>query len=243
MNEISSVKKAVKPQETLFVVDSMTGQDAVNTAKAFNDRIDFDGTVLTKLDGDARGGAALSIRYIVEKPIKFVSTGEKLDALDVFHPDRMAQRILGMGDVVSLVEKAQEQFDEEQAAKIQKKISKNQLTFNDFLDQLKQIKKMGDMKELLSMVPGLGKKIKDIDIDENSFNKIEAMISSMTPVERENPGVLDGNRRKRIAYGSGNSIQDVNQFIKQFEEMQKMMRNMQKYSAMGKSIKGLPFMK
>ena len=241
MTEIASLKNALKPSETLFVVDAMTGQDAVNTAKAFNDRIDFDGVVLTKMDGDARGGAALSIRYVVNKPIKFLSTGEKVDALDVFHPERMAQRILGMGDVVSLVEKAQEQFDEEEARRLQKKIRKNQLNFNDFLGQLKQIRKMGNIKDLLGMMPGMGKALKDVDIDDNEFNKIEAIIFSMTKEERETPALLNGTRRKRIATGSGNTIQDVNAFIKQFDQMQKMMKMMQNMNLSGKSFSGFPF--
>ena len=241
MTEISSLKNALRPSETLFVVDAMTGQDAVNTAKAFNDRIDFDGVVLTKMDGDARGGAALSIKYVVEKPIKFLSTGEKVDALDVFHPERMAQRILGMGDVVSLVEKAQEQFDEAEARKIQKKIRKNQLNFNDFLGQLKQIRNMGNIKDLLGMMPGMGKALKNVDIDDNEFNKIEAIIYSMTNEERENPSILNGTRRKRIATGSGNTIQDVNAFIKQFDQMQKMMKMMQNMNLSGKSFSGFPF--
>ena len=213
MKEISSIKKAIQPEETLFVVDSMTGQDAVNTAKEFNDRLDFDGVILTKLDGDTRGGAALSIRTVVNKPIKFVGTGEKLDALDVFHPDRMADRILGMGDIVSLVEKAQEQFDVEEARKLQKKIAKNQFNFNDFLSQIKQIKKMGNMKDLAGMIPGVGKALKDVDIDDDAFKGIEAIIYSMTPEERENPVVLNGSRRKRIAAGSGRNIQEINRLI------------------------------
>lgn len=226
MNEIEAIKRAVSPQETLFVVDSMTGQDAVNTAKAFNERLDFDGVVLTKLDGDARGGAALSIRSVVNKPIKFIGTGEKLDALDVFHPDRMADRILGMGDVVSLVERVQEQFDEEEARKIQKKIAKNQFNFNDFLSQIQQVKKMGNMKDLIGMIPGAGKMLKDVDIDENAFKSIEVIISSMTKKEREAPAVLNGSRRKRIAQGSGTSIEKVNRLIKQFSDMSKMMKMM-----------------
>ncbi len=241
MVEIESIKNTIKPSETLFVVDAMTGQDAVNTAKTFNERIDFDGVVLTKMDGDTRGGAALSIRYQVEKPIKFLSTGEKLDALDVFHPERMAQRILGMGDIVSLVEKAQEQYDAEQAKKLQKKIAKNQLNFNDFLDQLKQIRKMGNMKDLLGMIPGMGKALKDVDVDDGEFNKIEAIIYSMTMEERENPPILNGSRRRRIAEGSGNSIQDVNAFIKQFDQMQKMMKKMQGMNFSKGAFKGLPF--
>ena len=226
MNEIARIKDAVKPQEILFVVDSMTGQDAVNTAKEFNDRLNFDGVVLTKLDGDTRGGAALSIREVVNKPIKFVSSGEKLDALDVFHPDRMADRILGMGDIVSLVEKAQEQFDVEEARKLQKKIAKNQFNFNDFLSQIQQIKKMGNIKDLASMIPGVGKAIRDLDFDDNSFKSIEAIIRSMTPAERDNPAILNGSRRKRIAFGSGNDIQEVNRLIKQFDETRKMMKMM-----------------
>ena len=242
MVEIESIKNTIKPSETLFVVDAMTGQDAVNTAKTFNERIDFDGVVLTKMDGDTRGGAALSIRYQVEKPIKFLSTGEKLDALDVFHPERMAQRILGMGDIVSLVEKAQEQYDAEQAKKLQKKIAKNQLNFNDFLDQLKQIRKMGNMKDLLGMIPvSMGKALKDVDVDDGEFNKIEAIIYSMTMEERENPPILNGSRRRRIAEGSGNSIQDVNAFIKQFDQMQKMMKKMQGMNFSKGAFKGLPF--
>ena len=240
MKEIENVKKAVNPNETLFVVDSMTGQDAVNTAKTFNDRLDFDGVVLTKLDGDTRGGAALTIKYTVNKPIKFVSMGEKVDTLDVFYPDRMSQRILGMGDIVSFVEKAQEHFDEKKAAELQKKISKNQFDFNDFLNQLGQIKKMGNVKDLLGMIPGVGKAIKDIDIDDKSFNKIEAIILSMTPKERGNPDLMNGSRRKRIAEGSGNSIQDVNNFLKQFEDMKKMMKTMQGMQGKGRGMK-LPF--
>jgi signal recognition particle subunit SRP54 len=224
MDEISRVKSVINPDEILFVVDAMTGQDAVNTAKAFNDRLNFDGVVLTKLDGDTRGGAALSIKSVVNKPIKFVGTGEKMEALDVFYPERMADRILGMGDIVSLVERAQEQFDAKQAAELQKKIAKNQFNFNDFLGQLQQIKKMGNIKDLMGMIPGMGKMVKDIDVDENSFKSIEAIIHSMTPEERERPEVLNGGRRKRIASGSGTSIQDVNRLIKQFEDMRKMMK-------------------
>jgi signal recognition particle subunit SRP54 len=227
MQEIYNVKNAIKPTETLFVVDSMTGQDAVNTAKAFNDRINFDGVVLTKLDGDTRGGAALSIKYTVDKPIKFVSRGEKMETLDVFYPDRMAQRILGMGDIVSFVEKAQEQFDEKEAQKLNKKIAKNQFDFNDFLQQINQIKKMGNVKDLLGMIPGVGKAMKDIDIDDRAFKKIEAMIFSMTPAERANPDLLNGKRRDRIAKGSGNSIQDVNNFVRQFDQMKVMMKRFQ----------------
>ena len=226
MNEISAIKNEINPNETLFVVDSMTGQDAVNTAKEFNDRLDYEGVILTKLDGDTRGGAALSIRSVVNKPIKFVSAGEKMDALDVFHPSRMADRILGMGDIVSLVEKAQEQFDEEEARKLQKKIAKNQFNFDDFIAQIQQIKKMGNLKDLASMVPGLGKAMKNIDMDDDAFQGIEAIIRSMTPDERSNPVILNGSRRKRIASGSGTSVQEVNQLIKQFDETRKMMKMM-----------------
>lgn len=226
MDEISSIKKAIDPNEILFVVDSMTGQDAVNTAKAFNDLLDFDGVVLTKLDGDTRGGAALTIKSVVNKPIKFVGIGEKMDALDLFHPSRMADRILGMGDIVTLVEKAQEQFDEEEARKIQKKIAKNQFNFNDFLKQIQQIKKMGNVKDLMGMIPGMGKALKDTEIDDDAFKGVEAIISSMTIEERENPKILNGSRRKRIAYGSGTDIQEVNRLIKQFSETSKMMRAM-----------------
>ncbi|WP_420318627.1 signal recognition particle protein [Ekhidna sp.] len=228
MNEISEIKKAVNPAETLFVVDSMTGQDAVNTAATFNERLNFDGVVLTKLDGDTRGGAALSIRKEVEKPIKFISTGEKMDAIDLFHPDRMASRILGMGDVVSLVERAQQNYDEEEARRINKKIRKNQFGFDDFLAQMEQMKKMGSMKDLLGMIPGMGKAIKDIDIDDDSLKPIEAIIKSMTPKERTQPEILNGNRKQRIAKGSGTSIQEVNQLLKQFEQMRKMMKMMNK---------------
>ncbi|MEY4111186.1 MAG: hypothetical protein RLZZ46_1542, partial [Bacteroidota bacterium] len=224
MNEIAAIKASVNPNEILFVVDSMTGQDAVNTAKAFNDRLDFNGVILTKLDGDTRGGAALSIRYTVDKPIKFIGTGEKMEAMDIFYPERMADRILGMGDVVSLVERAQEQFDVEEARKLQKKIAKNQFNFNDFLNQLNQIKKMGNIKDLMGMIPGVGKAIKDMDVNEDAFKNIEAIILSMTPQEREQPELLTGSRRKRIASGSGTSIQDVNQLIKQFDETRKMMK-------------------
>ena len=224
MQEIAAIKAAITPDETLFVVDSMTGQDAVNTAHEFNQRLDFDGVVLTKLDGDTRGGAALSIRTVVDKPIKFVGTGEKMDALDVFHPERMADRILGMGDIVSLVERAQEQYDEEEAKRLQKKIAKNQFDFNDFIAQIQQIKKMGNLKELASMIPGVGKVLKDVDIDDNAFKSIEAIIYSMTPEERSNPAILTGSRRQRIAKGSGTSIQEVNKLIKQFDETRKMMR-------------------
>ncbi len=240
MKEIAAVKANTKPDEVLFVVDSMTGQDAVNTAKAFNDRLIFDGVVLTKLDGDTRGGAALTVTYTVGKPIKFVSTGEKEDTLDVFYPERMASRILGMGDIVSFVEKAQEQFDEKQAKELQAKIRKSQFDFNDFLTQLSQVKKMGNMKDLLGMIPGVGKAVKDIDINEDSFKKVEAIILSMTPHERANPEVLNGKRKLRIATGSGNSIQEVNQFLKQFEEMKTMMKSMQKQASAGRMIKGLP---
>lgn len=226
MQEIEEVKQAVNPSETLFVVDAMTGQDAVNTAKTFNDRLNFDGVVLTKLDGDTRGGAALSIKAVVNKPIKFVGTGEKMDALDLFYPKRMADRILGMGDVVSLVERAQEQFDEEKARKLQSKIQKNTFDFEDFLDQIQQIKKMGNVKDLLGMIPGMGKAMKNIDIDDDAFKHVEAMIKSMTPAERNDPSIIDGNRRKRIAAGSGRTVNDVNKLLKQFEETRKMMRMM-----------------
>lgn len=226
MNEISNIKDAINPQEILFVVDAMTGQDAVNTAKAFNDKLNFDGVVLTKLDGDTRGGAALTIRRVVDKPIKFVGIGEKMDALDLFHPSRMADRILGMGDIVTLVEKAQEQFDEEEARKLQKKIAKNQFNFNDFMKQIQQIKKMGNVKDLMGMIPGMGKAIKDVDIDDDAFKSIEAIIQSMTPDERENPKLLNGARRKRIAGGAGTDIQEVNRLIKQFGETSKMMKMM-----------------
>ena len=224
MNEIAALKEAVNPNETLFVVDSMTGQDAVNTAKEFNDRLDFDGVVLTKLDGDTRGGAALSIRTVVTKPIKFIGTGEKMEAIDAFHPSRMADRILGMGDVVSLVERAQEQYDEEEARRLQKKIAKNKFDFNDFLGQINQIKKMGNLKDLAAMIPGVGKQLKDIDIDDNAFKGIEAIIQSMTPKERSNPEILNQSRRMRIAKGSGTNIQEVNRLIKQFDQTRKMMK-------------------
>ncbi|WP_321426473.1 signal recognition particle protein [uncultured Bacteroides sp.] len=224
MNEIAAIKAAIKPEEILFVVDSMTGQDAVNTAKEFNDRLDFNGVVLTKLDGDTRGGAALSIRSVVNKPIKFVGTGEKMEAIDQFHPARMADRILGMGDIVSLVERAQEQYDEEEAKRLQKKISKNQFDFNDFLSQIAQIKKMGNLKDLASMIPGVGKAIKDVDIDDNAFKSIEAIIHSMTPKERSNPEIINGSRRTRIAKGSGTNIQEVNRLMKQFDQTRKMMK-------------------
>lgn len=242
MNEISSLKEHVCPDETLFVVDSMTGQDAVNTAKEFNDRLDFDGVVLTKLDGDTRGGAALSIRTVVTKPIKFIGTGEKMEAFDVFHPERMADRILGMGDVVSLVERAQEQFDEEEAKRLQKKIQKNKFDFNDFLKQIEQIKKMGNIKDLASMIPGVGKAIKDIDIDNNAFNGIEAIIRSMTPKERTNPEVLNQSRKLRIAKGSGTSIQEVNRLVKQFDQTRKMMK-MVTGSGMKQMMRNMPKMK
>ncbi|MFT3750165.1 MAG: signal recognition particle protein [Agriterribacter sp.] len=228
MTEVADIKAAVKPQEILFVVDSMTGQDAVNTAKAFNERLDFSGVVLTKLDGDTRGGAALSIKYTVQKPIKFISSGEKLDTLDVFYPERMAQRILGMGDITTLVEKAQAQFDEAQAARLQKKMRKNQFDFQDFLDQLQQIKKMGNLKDLMGMIPGMGKAIKDVDVSDDSFKGIEAMINSMTPYERANPDVINPGRRNRIAKGAGKDLADVNQFMKQFEQMKQMMKMMNK---------------
>ena len=227
MTEISNIHKAVNPEETLFVVDSMTGQDAVNTAKAFNDILNFDGVVLTKLDGDTRGGAALSIKSVVDKPIKFIGTGEKMDAIDVFYPDRMADRILGMGDVISLVELAQDQYDEEEARKLQKKIAKNQFGFDDFLTQIQQIKKMGSMKDLIGMIPGAGKTMKDVEIDDNAFKGIEAIIHSMTPSERSTPSLIDVTRKKRIAKGSGTTIQEVNQLMKQFEQMSKMMKMMQ----------------
>ncbi len=227
MTEISNIHKAVNPQETLFVVDAMTGQDAVNTAKAFNDVLNFDGVVLTKLDGDTRGGAALTIKSVVDKPIKFISTGEKMDAIDVFHPDRMADRILGMGDVISLVERAQEQYDEEEARKLQKKIAKNQFGFDDFLSQIQQIKKMGSMKDLVGMIPGAGKALKDIDIDDDAFKGIEAIIHSMTPSERTTPSIINASRKKRIAKGSGTSVQEINQLMKQFNQMSKMMKMMQ----------------
>ncbi|MCT8340766.1 signal recognition particle protein [Flavobacteriaceae bacterium TK19130] len=227
MTEIANIHQAITPNETLFVVDSMTGQDAVNTAKAFNDRLDFDGVVLTKLDGDTRGGAALSIKSVVNKPIKFIGTGEKMDAIDVFHPARMADRILGMGDVVSLVERAQEQYDEKEARKLQKKIAKNQFGFDDFMSQIQQVKKMGSMKDLVGMIPGAGKALKGVDIDDDAFKGIEAIIQSMTPEERSTPSVLNGSRKKRIAKGSGTSVQEVNQLLKQFNQMSKMMKMMQ----------------
>lgn len=226
MQEISDIRDAISPNETLFVVDSMTGQDAVNTAKVFNDRINYDGVVLTKLDGDTRGGAALSVKYTVGKPIKFVSTGEKMEALDVFHPDRMAQRILGMGDIISFVERAQDQFDEEEAKRLEKKMKKNKFDFNDFLGQLAQLKKMGDMKSLLNMIPGMSKAMKNIDIDDSAFAKVEAIIYSMTPIERASPELINMSRKKRIALGCGQGMEDVNRFIKQFDQMRKMMHKM-----------------
>ena len=242
MDEIARIKNTIEPSETLFVVDSMTGQDAVNTAKAFNEKINFDGVVLTKLDGDTRGGAALTIKSVVDKPIKFVGTGEKMDALDVFYPSRMADRILGMGDVVSLVEKAQEQFDEEQARKLQKKIMKDQFDFNDFLAQLQQIKKMGNMKDLMGMIPGMGKAMKDVDIQDDAFKHVEAIIQSMTPKERANPSILNNSRRMRLAKGSGTNIQDVNKLIKQFDDMKKMMKlmsNPRNMASMMSQLKGM----
>ena len=239
MNEVANIKTAVNPQEILFVVDSMTGQDAVNTAKAFNERLDFTGVVLTKLDGDTRGGAALSIKYTVDKPIKFTSSGEKMDTLDVFNPERMAQRILGMGDITSLVEKAQEQFDEVAAKKLEAKIRKNKFDFADFKTQLEAIKKMGNMKDMLGMIPGLGSKVKDIDINDDSFKGIEAMINSMTPEERADPDLIDGSRKKRIAKGSGKDILEVNDFMRQFEQMRGMMKNMNKMGAMGRMMPGM----
>lgn len=239
MNEISALKESLKPSETLFVVDSMTGQDAVNTAKTFDERLDFDGVVLTKLDGDSRGGAAISIRHVVNKPIKFISTGEKMENLDLFYPDRMAQRILGMGDVVSLVEKAQQSFDEDEAKRLNAKIRKNQFDFDDFLSQLDQIKKMGNIKDLLGMIPGMGKAIKGLDIDDESFIPIEAIIRSMTPQERGNPSLIDGSRRKRIANGSGRTIQEVNNLMKQFSDMRKMMKQMNKMGGAQKALGAL----
>lgn len=242
MDEIARLKEALKPSETLFVVDSMTGQDAVNTARTFNERLDFNGVVLTKLDGDTRGGAALSIRRVVDKPIKFISTGEKMDAIDRFYPDRMASRILGMGDVVSLVEKAQEAFDEEEAKRLNRRIRKNQFDFNDFLSQLEQVKKMGNMKDLMGMIPGMGKAIKDIDLDDNSFKPIEAIVRSMTPRERENPEIINGSRKNRIARGSGTSVQEVNQLLKQFGEMRKLMKTMNKMGGAKRAMSAInPF--
>ena len=240
MDEIAAIKEAIHPNETLFVADAMTGQDAVNTAREFNERLDFNGVILTKLDGDTRGGAALSIRTVVNKPIKYVGTGEKLEALDAFHPERMADRILGMGDIVSLVEKAQEQFDAEEAKKLQKKISRNQFNFNDFLSQIQQIKKMGNIKDLASMIPGVGKALKDIDIDDDAFKGVEAIIYSMTAAEREDPALINGSRRKRIAEGSGTTVQDVNRLLKQFEESKKMMKML---SGGGKLMRKMPGMR
>ncbi|WP_069660844.1 signal recognition particle protein [Arcticibacter eurypsychrophilus] len=242
MNEIAAVKSSTKPHEILFVVDAMTGQDAVNTAKAFNDRLDFTGVVLTKLDGDTRGGAALSIKSVVNKPIKFIGTGEKMEALDVFYPERMASRILGMGDVVSLVERAQMQFDEKESAELQKKIRKNKFDFNDFIGQIQQIKKMGNMKDLMGMIPGVGKAVKDMDIDDNAFKPIEAIIHSMTPYERENPDSINQSRRGRIAKGSGTNLQEVNKLIKQFDDMRKVMKQFSNPAAMTKMMKGMPKM-
>ncbi len=249
MREIENIKKAVNPHETLFVVDAMTGQDAVNTAKVFNERLNFDGVVMTKLDGDARGGAALSVKAVVNKPIKFIGTGEKISDLDVFHPDRMADRILGMGDIVSFVERAQEQYDAKEAAKLRKKIAKDQFGFDDFLKQIRQIKKMGNLKDLMGMIPGMGKAIKDVDIDDDAFKSIEAIILSMTPEERRQPKIINGSRKKRIARGSGTSIQEVNQLLKQFEQMRKMMKMMQKGGGKnlmrmfgGKGFPGMPGM-
>jgi signal recognition particle subunit SRP54 len=243
MNEIADLKTALQPNEILFVVDSMTGQDAVNTAKAFNDRLDFSGVILTKLDGDTRGGAALSIRSVVTKPIKFVGLGEKMDAMDVFHPERMADRILGMGDIVSLVERAQQQFDEKQARELTKKLAKDQFNFNDFLKQIDQIKKMGSMKDLVGMIPGMGKAMKDIEIGDDAFKGIEAIISSMTPVERENPAIINGNRRKRIAAGSGTTIQEVNKLLNQFDETRKMMKMFTNREQMNKMMRNMPNMR
>ena len=240
MTEISNIKKAVNPHEILFVVDSMTGQDAVNTAKAFNDKLDFDGVILTKLDGDTRGGAALTIRYVVQKPIKFIGIGEKIEDLSEFYPDRMADRILGMGDIVGFVEKAQEQYDEQEARMIQKKLVKNQFNYNDFLKQIQQIKKMGNVKNLMGMLPGMGKMVKDLDIDDDVFKEFETIIASMTPEERENPDILNNSRRKRIAQGSGTDIQDVNKMIKQFDQTRKMMKMMtdKNFASVMKNMKG-----
>lgn len=239
MNEVAAIRAAIQPQEILFVVDSMTGQDAVNTAKAFNDRLDFTGVVLTKLDGDTRGGAALSVTYTVNKPIKFISSGEKMETLDIFYPERMAQRILGMGDITTLVERAQAQFNEEETKKLEAKLRKNKFDFADFKMQLDQLKKMGNMKEMLSMIPGMGSKVKDLDFDENSFKGIEAMINSMTPAERADPDLLDMSRKKRIAKGSGKDLQEVNNFLKQFAQMRDMMKNMNKLGAFGKMMPGM----
>ncbi|MGB1205252.1 MAG: signal recognition particle protein [Chitinophagales bacterium] len=241
MNEITSIKDETNPDEILFVVDSMTGQDAVNTAKTFNERLDYNGVVLTKLDGDTRGGAAITIKYVVDKPIKFISYGEKMETIDIFYPDRMANRILGMGDIISFVERAQMQYDEEEAKNLEKKIRKNTFDFNDFLSQMSQVRKMGSMKDIASMIPGMGKALKNVEIDESRFKRIEAMIKSMTPTERSNPDLLDSKRRRRIAYGSGNSITDVNRFIKEFENMRKMLKTVSKLSSSGRSFKGLPF--
>ncbi|MFN6082665.1 MAG: signal recognition particle protein, partial [Bacteroidota bacterium] len=241
--EICNKKKTLSPQEILFLVDSKTGQDALKTAKAFNDVLNFSGVILTKLDGDTRGGAALSIKSIVDKPIKFIGTGEKIEALDVFHPDRMAQRILGMGDIVSLVERAQQVFDEEEAERIQKKLLKDQFTFEDFYTQIQQIKKMGNLKDLMAMIPGVGKAVKDLDISDDSFKHIEAIINSMTPAERKTPDIINGSRRKRIASGSGTDIQKVNQLLKQFEDMRKMMKTMSKFQGSGRAMPNLPFMR
>lgn len=243
MTEITAVKEASKPHEILFVVDSMTGQDAVNTAKAFNDRLDFTGVVLTKLDGDTRGGAALSIKSVVNKPIKFIGTGEKMDALDVFHPDRMASRILGMGDVISLVERAQQQFDEKEAAALQKKIRKNKFDFNDFISQIQQIKKMGNMKDLMGMIPGVGKAIKDVEIEDDAFKPIEAIISSMTPFERENPDAINQSRRARIAKGAGTSLQEVNKLMKQFSDMRKVMKQFSNPATAARMMRNMPKMR
>jgi signal recognition particle subunit SRP54 len=243
MDEIARIKKAVNPHEILFVVDAMTGQDAVNTAKAFNDRLDITGVVLTKMDGDTRGGAALSIKAVVDKPLKFIGTGEKLDAIDTFHPDRMANRILGMGDVVTLVERAQEQFDQEETERLQKKIRKNQFDFDDFLSQLNTIKKMGNLKDLMGMIPGLGKMTKDVDIQDDAFKHVEAIILSMTKQERGNPELINGSRRKRIANGSGTTIQEVNQLLKQFQDMKRMMKSMNKMMGSGRDLKHLPMFK
>ena len=242
MQEIEGIKQAIKPHEILFVVDSMTGQDAVNTAKAFNERLDFSGVVLTKLDGDTRGGAALSIRSVVEKPIKFIGTGEKMDALDIFYPERMADRILGMGDVVSLVEKAQEQFNQEEARKLSKKIATNKFDFNDFLQQLHQIKKMGNIKDLMGMIPGMGKAMKDMPVDDSALKGVEAIILSMTPKERSNPDIINGSRRQRIAKGSGQTLPEVNRLMKQFEDTRKMMRMMQDKNAMTRMMRQMPKM-
>ena len=242
MQEIESIKEGILPNETLFVVDSMTGQDAVNTARAFNERIDYDGVVLTKLDGDTRGGAALTVKYTVGKPIKFVSTGEKMDAMDVFHPDRMAQRILGMGDIVSFVEKAQEQFDEKEAKRLEKKIRKNKFDFNDFLGQLNQIRKMGDIKGLIGMIPGMRKMTKNLEIDDSAFGKVEAIIFSMTPQERENPEILNMSRKRRISKGCGHNIHEINMFIKQFDQMRKMMHKLSRGKGMDQLTRGMPNM-